>query len=192
MNNVLVLFATFAESERFLKLAPKNTNVVVCGVGAVAAAVATLRFIELYKPDYVILAGIAGAFEASNLELGKCVVVSSEYNGDLGSFSGGSFEPKFAQSLSCDSETMDSLASNLPKVSSLCVNSAASPFVGEHSCAIENMEGWGFFKACLDSQTKFLELRAISNTVGDKFENWDITTSLENLTTQLQNIISRL
>lgn len=176
--------------------APANVNVAVVGVGSAAAAVSTMRFVELFRPDLVILAGIAGAFRGSKrgLEVGQSVVVASEFNGDLGSFSSGNFEAKFAERLSCDLENSPFLHAfeGLQSVDSLCVNAAAAPFVDAAGFDIENMEGWGFFSACKALEVSFFELRTVSNFVGDRFEDWDLDLALTNLNNQLSSIISRL
>lgn len=190
----LVLFATEAEVERFNCSKTPNVAVELVGVGSSLAAVNTLCFVKQYNPRVVILAGIAGAFTSAEnpLEIGQSVVVTSEYNGDLGSFSSGSFEPKFAQKLECSLYGVQAAIKHLPTASSLCVNAAASPFVSRKGFDIENMEGWGFFKACQNFKIEYLELRTISNFVGDPFEKWEVDLALENLTAQLNNIISKL
>ncbi len=194
-TNILVLFATEAESTRFVAChKPADVDVAVVGVGSSHAAINTIHLIEQHKPRVVILAGIAGAFRDASepVEVADTVVVRSEFDGDLGSFSSGTFESKFANRLDARLDKYASALAAFPAVDSLCVNAAAAPFVAREGFAIENMEGWGFFKACQSSNVDFIELRTISNFVGDPFESWQIDAALERLTQDLCTVITKL
>ena len=54
------------------------------------------------------------------------------------------------------------------------------------------MEGASFFYACTQSGTPFLELRTISNRVGEPFPDWDIETATDNLARDLNRLIHEL
>lgn len=58
---------------------------------------------------------------------------------------------------------------------------AASPHVDRSAAQIENMEGAAFFDVCLREQIPFWELRAISNTVGEPFGQWNIPLATDAL-----------
>jgi len=100
--DVLIVVATAAEANRLSGL-PART--VVCGVGPVAAALATLRALtEGPRPDLVVSAGIGGAFvhaagaeaggaAVSGVEVGRAAVASEMLYGDLGAWDGEQFLP---------------------------------------------------------------------------------------------------
>ncbi|MFR9579170.1 MAG: hypothetical protein SNH80_00555, partial [Rikenellaceae bacterium] len=50
---------------------------------------------------------------------------------------------------------------------------------------IENMEGAAFFALCKAQGVRCAEIRAISNRVGDPFEQWSVAPSLERLAHEL-------
>jgi len=54
---------------------------------------------------------------------------------------------------------------------------------------LENMEGAAFFAICLAHGVPFLELRAISNTVGDPHATWDIPRATRNLASALDDLL---
>ena len=56
-------------------------------------------------------------------------------------------------------------------------------------CKIENMEGAAFFYACLQCGVPFLELRAVSNRVGDPFPEWDVRGAVTALADSLCELL---
>lgn len=64
------------------KLHGINVVVVKCGIGKVAASVATTVMIDRYAPDYIINTGSAGGFDA-NLEIGDIVIGSGVQHHDV-------------------------------------------------------------------------------------------------------------
>ena len=72
------------------------------------------------------------------------------------------------------------------------LSAASAPFVERSGAQLENMEGASFFYACTQSGTPFLELRTISNRVGEPFPDWDIETATDNLARDLNRLIHEL
>ena len=88
--NVLIVVATSGEAERLSDLPARR---VVCGVGPVAAALATQRaLLDGPRPGLVVSAGIGGAFaRPGGLQPGQAAVASEMLHGDLGAWDGPAF-----------------------------------------------------------------------------------------------------
>ena len=72
----IFIFPTIGEAKAFILTQPRDP-VFVAGVGAAEIAAATIRAVKARKPQLVVLAGIAGAYDRS-LQRGKVVEVVTE------------------------------------------------------------------------------------------------------------------
>ena len=70
----IFIFPTIEEAKAFILTQPRDP-VFVAGVGAAEIAAATIRAVKARKPQLVVLAGIAGAYDRS-LQRGEVVEVS--------------------------------------------------------------------------------------------------------------------
>jgi adenosylhomocysteine nucleosidase/futalosine hydrolase len=168
-------------------------------VGLTATAIATLKAIQQYQPDILILAGIAGAFPHSPFHIGDVVLVESEVEGDLGFFTPEGFVHLAHLPLEMDFERRHTLlCPYLPHPSpyklarGVSLNAAMAPFIDSKNIDLENMEGAAFFHVCLQEKQKFLELRAISNMVKIGDDNWDMQGSVLALTNGLHRLLDAL
>ena len=116
-------------------------------------------------------------------------MVKAENAADLGSFLPEGFHPKFAERLECPYIPQETTFST---ADSNTLSAASAPFVERNGAQLENMEGASFFYACTQSGTPFLELRTISNRVGEPFPDWDIETATDNLARDLNRLIHEL
>lgn len=196
---MLIVVATAAEAARLGGL-PART--VVCGVGPVAAALATQRaLLGGPRPDLVVSAGIGGAFvHAQGVAVGRAAIASEMLYGDLGAWDGGQFLPLGDLNLSVLPEGPPNpgrfpawtggaaLASRL--------GLACGPFVtvsgvtGSHEGAgallrripgalVEGMEGAGVAQAAALFGVPCTEIRGISNLVGPRDRaSWQIGAAL--------------
>ncbi len=93
--DVLIVVATAAEAQRLsgLRLSGLPVRRAVCGVGPVAAALATqAALLRGPRPDLVISAGIGGAFAHSDgVAVGAAAMASEMLYGDLGAWAGENF-----------------------------------------------------------------------------------------------------
>lgn len=190
---ITILFPTKTEASLFQR---DGVDVIISGVGLTATAVTTLKAIQQYRPDLLILAGIAGVFPHSVLEIAEVVLVESEVEADLGFFTPQGFVHLAHLPLAMDFERRHTLlCPHLPDgapfklARSLSLNAAMAPFIDSKNVDIENMEGAAFFHVCLLEQQKFLELRAISNTVEIGDDNWDMQGSVRALTAGLHRLL---
>lgn len=138
------------------------------------------------SPRMAVLAGIAGAYPDSGLSVGDTVTVGTEYSADMGSFTGEAFVPKFRERYTCPH-----IPPGLPlrTVRSNSVSGSAAPYTERQDVQIENMEGAAFFYTCLRHRIPFIEVRAVSNFVGEDFSRWDVPKATEALGEALNRII---
>lgn len=80
---ITVVFPTKTEAQFFRH---SEVEVEISGVGLSATAYNTSKIIQRHQPDWLIMAGIAGAYEHSNLNIGDVFLVESECESDLGFF----------------------------------------------------------------------------------------------------------
>jgi len=171
---VVYLFPTIDEARRFILGEPK-APVFVTGVGMAAVAATTVRAVKSRRPDLVILAGAAGAYNAG-LNPGEVVEVTREAVAGL--------PERYSESYAVEPLT------ELRSVSSLTVDRSGggTEFAEAFGAQVENMEGAAFFAVCDALGVECAELRAVSNRVGEPFEQWRLDEALENLTEILQQM----
>ena len=195
-KNIAILFPTRTES-RFFD-AP-DVAVRYTGVGLTAAAYATVKAIRELRPDILILAGIAGVYPHSALNIGDTVLVSAEHEADLGFFYDDGFRHISDMQLDMEFETARFLTCPylipdmpLPAVRSNSMNAAIAPFVNTSEAEIENMEGSAFFHVCLQEKQPFFEIRSVSNVVNTDHKAWDYEQSIRNMTEGVYEFIDYL
>lgn len=168
----VVIFPTEGEAAPFRRISP-DTEVFICGVGQALSAATTAQVIIEAKPDLLILAGIAGAYAESGLTRGEVCCVHIEREAML--------PTRFAAAFQADV-----LPAGMRHVVS---NTAPETLIAAQGAAIENMEGAAVIALCQRLGVKVCECRAISNYVGEPFEQWAIREATENLAEKLREII---
>lgn len=193
---IVVVFPTSTEAQFF-----SHPQVIteLCGVGLSSAAYRTGKIIAQHKPDWIIMAGIAGVYEHSQFTIDDVVLVKSECECDLGFFTASGFthladlkidmDFSVTKEWQCPYIPAEQL---LPIARSNSMNAAMAQFVETRQVDIENMEGAAFFQVCLAEEQKFLQLRSISNVVKIGDENWDMEGSIRSLTKGLHKVIDFL
>lgn len=163
--------------------------------------------------DLVVNTGIAGSF-SEEFPIGAVARIDKEYFGDLGfeTFSG--FQTLFEyQILDADTfpfkggalnapllgDRLENALSHIKKASSVTVQTVSGlPEKTDRlrmgfSPQIESMEGAAFFYICLLERVPFIELRSVSNEVGERDRTkWDIPLALENLKKETANLLKAL
>ncbi len=186
---VVVMFPTALEAESFDR---EVCDVVVCGVGGAECGATTARVISEYHPDIVILAGVAGTY-TDNLQFGDTVAVESECVADMGrverwsEIDGERFTPLFQKQYH---------ATDIPEgfvvVDSNTVNGCGAPYVATEGVSVENMEGASFFAVTQAMGVRSMQLRTISNVVGQRFDVADVRRCAEILACNLTNVVVKL
>lgn len=201
-NKILILSATSAEIQPILSWATGLPGLVIetVGVGPYRTAFHTQKLVAEYGPDLVVLVGIAGCYAGSGADVGEVFLVTEERAADLGSFHGPAdaesaptfspvFSPKFAERLICP---YIPAGATLPVAVSNSLSAAGAPYVARDGVQLENMEGVAFFYTCRALGVPFLELRAVSNVVGEPFERWNIPLAAKNLSESLKTLIHEI
>jgi adenosylhomocysteine nucleosidase len=156
---------------------------VKCGIGKVAAAVATTIIIETFKPDFVVNTGSAGGFD-KELEIGDLVIANEVVHHDadlthfgyaLGQCAG------MPETFLCDSQLIAAAqvaARSLDEVKTkrglICTGDA---FIGSDEAAAKllshfpaivaaEMEGVAIGQTCYLLNVPFLVIRSLSDIAG--------------------------
>ncbi len=166
---VLFVFPTEGEAAALRKECP-TADVAICGVGMAECGAMLGKSIMMTTPQMVILAGVAGAY-GRNLAVGDVVEVIEERVAYM--------PERFAKPYK---------NKNVLGLRSVIGNTVCQVASDDNGADIENMEGAAFFATCLITGKKFAEVRAISNFVGEPFEQWDMKLANENLTRTLVEI----
>ena len=170
---MVYLFPTELEAKAFRALCP-NAEIVISGVGMVAtsAAIASLdRRKHLLPSDVVVLAGIAGAY-GDSVAVGEVVEVVSEQCVDLPE----RFRQRYCQKV---------FHTSLRRVTSNTVHTMGlEPITAE----IENMEGAALFAMAEVIGFRAVEVRAVSNRVGDSFDKWTVDEAVMALAKELKKL----
>lgn len=191
-KHILIIVATQLEAQRLPPL--PHSRVVVSGIGAVNAALSTQAALLEQPADLVLSVGIAGAYPNSGLTLTDVIVSSSLVYAGLGVQTGNQVQAltfavapdifqilpawhgaaAFAQAAYLEYgiiATLETVTTDL---------SRAAGIETQFSARAEAMEGAGVAQAALRLGVPTLELRGISNMVGDR-NNWRLQDALRQL-----------
>ena len=200
-------------ASRFIQEHAQSTEhqfrVLLTGVGMLSTSVYLTEQLQLQPFNLLLQAGICGAFNES-LSLGETVLVGEELIGDLGVEEEG-FKDVFDMGFAKENSfpfTAKRLVNphmhrwmhlQLPVVRGLTINEittrAARIELLQHKygCEVESMEGAAFHYVCLQRGVPFLQLRSVSNFVGERNKaNWKIKEAIENLNHQLIRIVEQI
>src|SRR6185436_11290049 len=154
---------------------------VITGIGGISTAYQLSKVIAAERPDLIIQAGIAGAFNEA-LHLGSVVAVERDRIADLGVMENNQWKDVFDLGLTrSDEEPFDNgwlknesniiKRSGLQTVNAITINeittaaSRISELRSKYNPSIESMEGAALHYVCLQEKIEFLQLRAISNYI---------------------------
>lgn len=182
----------------------------VSGVGILQSTFSISKLVLQSPPDFIIQAGIAGTFDHDAI-LGKVVAVNSEVFCNTGAWEEGRFRDLFDLNLADRNEYPfkdGSLVNHWLKNNNfLLLESQDAVTVDEVSTnartidfyrrktknGIESMEGAPLHYCCLQSCIPFIQIRAISNYVGDRNKNnWKFDLAFTNLAETLKQYIHHL
>jgi nucleoside phosphorylase len=159
---------------------------LVCGVGPVEAAAATARRLALGEPRAVLHVGLAGA---SRLDPGVLVIGTESAYCDL------SAAIPFVDRAAPDARLVAALQEAFPDAVSLPIATSAAVSAGDgaHDYRVEAMEGFGVLRACELAGVPAVEVRAVSNDLGEvDRERWTIARGLEALGEALPRLLAAL
>jgi futalosine hydrolase len=160
---------------------------LVCGVGPVEAGVATARALALSTPAGVLHVGVAGA---KGITPGRLVIGSEALYCDLVAEvpNISRVEPDPRMLAATQAALLDSVA--LPIGTSAAVS---GPCSAHPQVRVEGMEGFAVLRACELAGVPAVEVRAISNEIGEGDRTrWQISRGLGTLTDALPGLLSAL
>ncbi len=180
------------------------------GVGMLGTAVSLTRLVYDKRPDLIIQAGIAGTFD-TNMQLGKVLAVGKESLGDMGVLENGIWKDVFDMQLEqadCPPYEKGSLPNpwlsqynleNLVEVNSITINEISTDpnrieqLLKKYNPVIESMEGAALHYVCRQMNVPFMQVRALSNYVGERDKTkWQIKLAINNLNDVLLKLIDKL
>ena len=205
---ILVIAATETEIAPFLR-ENGDADVLITGIGIAETLYHLLKRLHQMDYDMVIQAGIAGSF-SEIYEPGSAVIVKQDCIADLGVNESNNFSTVFEMGLVKQDQfpyqngwlinsgiVLDQMP--LPKVKAITVNTIHnqeiynSIFREKYSADIESMEGAALHYACLMEETNFLQLRTISNYIGERDKSkWKMQEAIDRLNKELNGLINAL
>ena len=182
----------------------------ICGVGLLSSCFSISRLIFEQKPHLIIQAGIAGTFD-NNIATGNVVAVKDEVMGDIGVEEKGTFKDLF--DLNLQSENLfpfterklhnrflaDLNHLRLQEVTGISINEITTrpdrieALKSKYQPTIESMEGASLHYCGLQTSTPFIQLRAISNYIGEHDKSkWKFKDAFNNLAEVVLRYIDQL
>ena len=213
--NCLVIASTGKEIKPlldWLKLPENNRlelDILITGVGLMAATYSLTRQISIKRPDFVLQAGVAGSFK-KKLSPGTVIAVQKDCIADLGVREKKGFKSIFDLGLQSPDifpftkkwlvNGNDILGqTTLKKATAISINEITTGskrialLEKSFSPDIESMEGAALHYVCLKENIPFLQLRAVSNYIGERNKkNWKLKESIINLNNELIRLLETL
>lgn len=187
-----------------------HIDVLISGVGQVNTTYNLTATLINKKPDLVIQAGIAGTFTKA-LQQGQTVLIKEDAFGDLGMEEKQRFTTVFDAGFANKNEAPFSdgwlinntttLFESIPlhAVKGITVNKISDSLLQRQQLteyfdpAIESMEGAALHYVCLQQKIPFLQIRTISNEVGERDKTkWVMKDAITNLNNELHKILISL
>lgn len=186
-----------------------SIHTLITGVGLVHTTYALTKYLSKTQPDLAIQAGIGGSFHPF-YPPGMVTVVGEEVFGDLGVKEGNEFKDVFDLNLVENNFPFtEKVLSNphkplcnkvkLKLVRGVSVNEITTDskriqlLMEKYHAIIESMEGAAFHYVCLQENIPFIQLRAVSNFVGERNKSkWLMKDAIENLNKELIGLIRPL
>jgi futalosine hydrolase len=202
---ILLVAATNFEIQPFVST-DHTLDVLIAGVGVPSTIYNLQKKLQDKRYDVVIQAGIAGAFSTDS-PLGKTYMVKQDTFGDLGIEEKGVFSSVFKLGFTSENDfpfehgwlMNKHLLLSSESVIGVTVNKVSDSeiqkqqLIKTYTPAIESMEGAAFHYVCLQEKISFLQLRSVSNHVGERDKNkWKIKDAITSLNIEITKTIALL
>ncbi len=201
--NILLVAATYFEAEKiisefaFIEKAPdffqskeSNVDIIITGVGTPAVMFSLFTQVNFRNYDLIINIGVAGAYK-NELSVGEVVNVTVDRFADLlihdkNNLPVEAFKTSVNQKYSNiltggkiqNTSDYPAYFHSVKKCRAVTIN-----YPGKYNfndAEIESMEGAAFMMICKHYKKCFIQIRGISNFVGDNISNWDFKTPIQN------------
>jgi futalosine hydrolase len=207
---ILIVSATEHEIKPAVSFLHKNNiDVLISGIGSVSTTYSLTGYCNKNKPGIIIQAGIAGCF--ANYDLGEAFVIEKDAFADLGVWENKEFKSIFDLQLENKNKSPYSHGmlsnphkklleiSSVKKVGGITVNEITTAkkrivwYKQNYFPVVETMEGAAFHYVCLLQKIPFIQLRAISNYVGERNKaKWKMKEAIRNLNEELISLLMQL
>ncbi len=185
----------------------QSIEILITGVGIHAMTYSLTRLLSSKSYKFIILAGISGSF-SELIPIGSMVNVMSESFSDLGINSDNGFQTLFDLDLAnpnkwpyangiMENYTLinNKIVENIKIVKGSTIQSIQA--IKENNTAInldvESMEGAAFFYCCMMEKLPFIQIRSISNYVGERDKSrWNIPLAVDNLNNTIVDILKEI
>jgi futalosine hydrolase len=213
--NILLIAATNFEiqptinylADRDCLIGDNRFTVLIAGIGSMSTTYWLTKAIDKQRPDMLIQAGIGGSF-SPDYPPGSLVLVNEEVTGDLGVEENNEFRDVFDMGLPqiSDPYTGKSLVNkdedllrrfNLPLVQAVTINEISTrparieQLQQKYQPVVESMEGAAFHYIALMEKIPYIQLRAVSNMVGERDKlKWKMKEAIQLLNEQLITMVN--
>ena len=205
---ILLIAATEQEIQPFIAT-NAETDVLISGVGIPSTMYHLQKRMQQIDYDFIIQAGIAGTYN-KDIKPGQTVLVKEDSFGDLGMEEKENFTPVFESALAAKNEfpfTNGWLVntnkifetSSLRSVKAITINKVSDSelqkqqLIKQFNADIESMEGAALHYVCLQENISFIQIRAVSNYVGERDKiKWKMKEAIDSLNTELSKLINQL
>jgi nucleoside phosphorylase len=157
---------------------------LVCGVGPVEAAAATAHALALSNWSAVLHVGVAGG---RDLAVGSLVIGAEAIYCDL------SAAICVVDRVAADPRLIAAAQQVIPGARILPIGTSAAVGGTGREVAVEAMEGFGVLRAAALAGVPAVEIRAISNQIGDLDRSrWQITETIDALSRETPALIAQI
>ena len=159
---------------------------LACGIGPVEAAAATARALAELAPDAVLHVGLAGGV---GLEPGTLVLGTESIYVDIAA------AIPVVSRVESDAALLAAMRAALPEAPALPIATSAAVSAPSDTVSqgfrVEAMEGFGVLRACELAGVPAVEVRAISNELGEGDRSrWELERGLEALRQALPRLLA--
>src|SRR6187402_1654707 len=211
-KNILIVAATAKEINPFIELTRtggiNNADILISGIGLTASTFHLAKQLALKKYDLVIQAGVAGCFDLS-VPLGAVVAVKQDAIADqsvvelerlktlfdLNLVPQDQYPYKKGWLINPNKEVLKKTKLKIVKGISVNQISTSKQMIKFYRDVFdpvtESMEGAALHYVCLMANVPFIQIRSISNYIGERNKKkWDMMESINNLNNSLVRIIN--
>lgn len=196
-------------ADRDCLIGSNRFDVLITGIGSMSTAYWLTKTIEKKRPGLLIQAGVAGSYSDS-YRPGSLVLVHEEVTGDLGVEENNEFKDVFDMGLPqiSDPYTGKNLVNeevellqryNLPLVKAVTINEITTrptriqQLQQKYQPVVESMEGAAFHYIALMEKIPYIQLRAVSNMVGERDKSkWKMKEAIHLLNEKLIDMVGSL
>ncbi len=180
------------------------------GIGMLASSVSLMKMFVQELPSIIIQVGIAGCFD-KKVPLGKVFVVKDDFAGDIGVVENKVWKDLFDLKLDKPNDAPYEKKSlpndwlkqynllNLPTKKGVTVNTITTDkkkmdlYTTRYKATLESMEGASLHYVGRDLYIPFIQLRAVSNYVGERDKSkWKMQEAIMNLNETLLQYLDAL